>query len=58
MNTQRDAKILVHVAMPLKAEVDAAAAAEGRSTSDFVRRMLIDFADRRLAARATAEEAA
>jgi hypothetical protein len=41
MNTQRDTKILVHVAAPLKAKVDAAAAAEGRSTSDFVRRLLI-----------------
>jgi uncharacterized protein (DUF1778 family) len=41
MKTQRDDKILVHVASALKAEVQAAADAEGRSLSDFVRRLLI-----------------
>jgi uncharacterized protein (DUF1778 family) len=43
MNTQRDTKILVHVASTLKSEIDAAAEAEGRSTSDFVRRKLIEI---------------
>ena len=41
MDTQRDDKILVWCAPALKAEVNAAARAEGRSMSDFVRRLLI-----------------
>ena len=44
MKTQRDDKILVHVAAPLKAQVEALAAAEGRSVSDWCRRLLIETA--------------
>jgi hypothetical protein len=48
MNTLRDDKILVHVAVPLKANVEALAQAEGRSVSDYVRRILIDHTAQRV----------
>jgi Ribbon-helix-helix protein, copG family len=44
MKTQRDDKILVHVAPALKATVEVLAEAEGRSVSDYVRRLLLDHA--------------
>jgi hypothetical protein len=42
MSKQRDDKILVHVAGPLKVAVTALAETDGRSVSDYVRRLLID----------------
>jgi hypothetical protein len=48
---QRGDKILVHVASPLKAQVEALAKAEGRSVSDYVRRLLLDVVTRRVAKR-------
>jgi hypothetical protein len=58
MNTQRDDKILVHVATPLKAGVEALAHAEGRSVSDYVRRLLIDHVAQRVAGEQSPQKAA
>jgi predicted DNA-binding protein len=41
---KRDTQILIHVATPLKATIEALAQSEGRTTSDYVRRLLIDHA--------------
>lgn len=51
MSTQRDDKILVHVASPLKAVVEELARAEGRSVSNYVRNWLIAHCEQRLAER-------
>jgi hypothetical protein len=45
---QRDTKILIHIAGPLKATTEAFAEAEGMSTSAYVRRLLVDHAVRRV----------
>jgi uncharacterized protein (DUF1778 family) len=49
----RDRKIDVRVAQPLAAELERAAEAEGRSTSDYVRRVLIEHVIQHAAATLT-----
>jgi uncharacterized protein (DUF1778 family) len=46
--TDRDEKITVRIAEPLRAELEAAAGAEGRTLSDVARRALVEFASRRI----------
>ena len=41
----------IRVSPPLRRELEAAAAEDGRSLSDLVRRVLVNFAEQRLAAR-------
>jgi uncharacterized protein (DUF1778 family) len=38
---KRDDQLVIRIAAPLRRELEAAAEAEGRTTSDFVRRALI-----------------
>jgi hypothetical protein len=48
----RDAQIVVRVAAPLKSELEDAASADDRSVSDYVRKILTDFATSRVLGRA------
>jgi hypothetical protein len=50
----RDQQIVVRIAAPLRTELEAAADDEARTLGDLVRRVLIDFAERRLAEREAA----
>jgi predicted HicB family RNase H-like nuclease len=40
--TKRSERLAIRVAGPLRGELELAAAAEGRSVSDYVRRLLIE----------------
>jgi hypothetical protein len=43
----RDDQLVIRVASSLRGELEAAAAEDGRELSDLVRRVLIDFAEKR-----------
>jgi hypothetical protein len=44
----RDAQLLVHVAAPLKTAIEALAKSEGRSVSNYVCRLLVEHAAKRV----------
>jgi hypothetical protein len=52
---RNDNQITLKLAGTLRAELEEAAAADGRGLSGLVRKVLIDFAARRVTARAGAE---
>ena len=55
MKRRRDDQITLRVPATLRSELEAAASADDRSLSDIVRAVLIDYATKRITARAGAE---
>ena len=54
---KRDDQIVIRVAKPLRAELESAAQEDGRELSNQIRKILIDFATRRVIDRNSAEAA-